>query len=329
MPPPQVLGARSGITEEAAQVKEQGNQPNDCCDQATASIFPPKPLIAIAHLHTIARLALRDSATTLELDLRKGAAPTHLNGARTLAHADGGKPSAWVSREHAAASLGSQWGQAAIRISTQSAPLTQGIDLDSLLPPSGTQYLEMTDQLDGDLVGFGRRFAALLLPPIRMVGGSGCLVGITYSDRYLQTPLTVRLLAEAARGLRDALGGDGDLTVQVVTNPLRKNERQPFAPDHDWQYGEDRDEVLIGLLEQAGFNVNLADSGAVHGRAMSLHFANGNTVRVVLDQGFGPWRAPKVARFDFGVDAATQLTRLSQFNAIISARGAGYAVVTT
>lgn len=54
MPPPQVFGARSGITEEAAQVEEQGNQSNDGCDEATASIFPPKPLIANAHLHTIA-----------------------------------------------------------------------------------------------------------------------------------------------------------------------------------------------------------------------------------------------------------------------------------
>jgi hypothetical protein len=43
VPPPQVFGARSGITEEAAQVEEQGNQSNDGCDEATASIFPPKP----------------------------------------------------------------------------------------------------------------------------------------------------------------------------------------------------------------------------------------------------------------------------------------------
>lgn len=280
-------------------------------------------------LDAAARLALRDAAKALGLNLREGAAPAHPNGALTLAQADGVQPCAWVSRDPAATSLGSEWGHAAVRITTQPGPLTQAIDLDSLLPPSGTQYLEMTNELDGDLAGFGRRFATLLLSRIRAVGGSGRLVGITYNDRYLQTPLTVRLLAEAAKGLRDALGCDGPLAVEVVTNPLRENERQPFAPDHDWQHGEDRDDVLIGLLDQAGFLANLTDSGALHGRVLSLHFAQGKPVRVVLDQGFGPWRAPKGARFDFGVDAGRQSMQLSRFNAMIAARGPGYLVVTT
>ena len=121
--------------------------------------------------------------------------------------------------------------------------------LDSLLPPPGTQYLGMGAELDGDLVGFGQRLAAILVPRIRAVGGSGNLVSISYNDRYLQAPLPVRLLVEAAKGLHDALGGDGALPFSVVTDPLRENERQPFAPEHNWQYGEDRDDVLIGLLE--------------------------------------------------------------------------------
>lgn len=279
-------------------------------------------------LDAAARLALRDGAKTLGLDLRKGLAPSYPNGARALAQCDGASPFAWVSRDGAAACIGPQWGQAAVRIGAQAAPLTPAVELDSLLPPSGTQYLELGDELDGDLLGFGTRFAALLVPRIRAIGGEGALSAITYSDRYLQTPLTVRLLVEAARGLRDALGAAGPVPIRVVTNPLRENERQPFAPDHDWQYGEDRDDILIGLLEQAGFEPTLTDRDAAHGRKLTLHLASGKTVHIVLDQGFGPWRAPRVARFDFGVDAASQQAKLAQFNAMLTARGAGYVVIT-
>jgi DEAD/DEAH box helicase domain-containing protein len=275
-----------------------------------------------------ARLALRDAAKTLGLDLRKGAAPMHPNGARTLAQTGGDNAAAWVSREPAAACPGLEWGGAAVQIRAAPVPLMSAIGLDTLLPASGTRYLELSDELDGDLIGFGQRFARLLLPHVRGAGGEGALAAITYNDRYLQTPLTVRLLTEAAKGLRDALGNGESLPIRITTNPLRENERQPFAPDHDWQYGEDRDDVLIGLLEEAGFAVTLDSREAAHGRTMTLHFASGKAVRVVFDQGFGPWRAPRIARFDFGVAAPQQLTKLMQFNALITAKGAGYMVVT-
>lgn len=279
-------------------------------------------------LDPAARLALRDAAKTLALDLRKGAAPVHPNGARTLAQVDGASPQAWVSRDGSAACPGDGWGHGAVRIGGSPPPLIAGVELDSLLPPSGTQYLEIGTELDGDLIGFGQRFAALLAPRIRAVGGTGDLAGISYNDRYLHAPLPVRLFVEAAKGLRDALGGNGSLAVAVVTDPLRANQLQPFAPGHNWQHGEDRDEVLTGLLEQAGFNASLMDRGAVHGRVLMLHLSTGRTVRVVLDQGFGPWRAPRAARFDFGMDVAGQTVRLSRFNALIAAPGAGYIVVT-
>lgn len=283
----------------------------------------------LERLDPAARLALRDAAKTLGLELRKGAAPKQPNGARTLAQTDGDRANAWVSRESAAACPGLDWGGAAVRISAQSIPLMPRVELDTLLPASGTRYLELADELDGDLIGFGQRFAALLMPHIRAAGGEGALASITYNDRYLQTPLTVRLLAEAARGLRDALGNPERLPIRIVTNPLRENERQPFAPDHDWQYGEDRDDVLTGLLEQAGFAVTLESHDATHGRTMALRFSSGKTVRIVFDQGFGPWRAPRIARFDFGIAAPQQLAKLLQFNALITAKGAGYMVITS
>lgn len=279
-------------------------------------------------LDPAARLALRDAAKTIDLDLRKGIASSHPNGAHTLAQADGARPCGWVSRDPMARNVGPDWGSAAIRISLLSAPLVPRISVDSLLPASGTRYLEVGSQLDGDLVGFGNRFASMVTPAIQAAVGTGALNAISYSDRYLQSPLTVRLLTEAVKGLRAIFAENANVDLSIATNRLRENERQPFAPDHDWQFAKDRNEVLTGLLEQAGFEVHFGELGADHGRRMSLHFANGKTAHLVLDQGFGPWRAPKFARFDFGISATRQVERLASFNALLTARGPTYIVVT-
>lgn len=279
-------------------------------------------------LDAAARLALRDAAKALHLDLRVGKAPVYSNGAITVAQIDGARPYAWATRDLHARNLSPDWGHAAVRITAEPAPLSVGLALDSLLPASGTQYLEISKELDGDLMGFGNRFAALLVPHIRAAGGTGPLERITYNDRYLQTPLSVRLLTGAIKGLHEAFGSQGQICTVITTNPLRPNDRQPFAPDHDWQFAEDRDDVLVGLLEIAGFKVKLDDRNAGHGRVLTLHFAQNHAVRIILDQGFGPWRTPSFARFDFGAEVTKQLSKLAQFNAIVSARGAGYVVIT-
>ena len=124
-------------------------------------------------LDAAARLALRDAAKALLLDLRIGKAATYPNGAIAIAQVDGSRPFAWVSRDPSARNLSPAWGQAAIRITSAPAPLSTGVALDSLLPVSGTRYIELTRELDGDLPTFGKRFAALLSPNIRAVGGNG------------------------------------------------------------------------------------------------------------------------------------------------------------
>lgn len=279
-------------------------------------------------LDPAARLALRDAAKLIGLELRIGVAGNHANGARTLAYADGLQPFGWVSRDPAATNVGDGWGRGAVRISMPAPSLMSTVELDSLLPSSGTQYLELTTEFDGNLSDFGRRFAELVVPRIRAAGGNGKLVSISYNDRYLHAPLPVRLLAEAVNALRNALGCDGSPRIAVITDPLRPDERQPFAPEHNWQHPDDRNEVLIGLLERFGFDAELLDHGAVHGRYLKLQFSEGKEVRVILDQGFGAWRVPKFARFDFGTTATNQLTKLTQFNAILTARGPGYIVIT-
>lgn len=318
-----IAGIHEGLFAQAAlRIADRGGQIHLVIDPAWLNALDPA-----------AKLALRDGAKMYSLDLRKGMAPCFPNGAKLIAATTGMKALGWASREDAAGALGFGWGQGTtapvVRFSAGKSPLSVAIDPNSLLPPSGTHLIEVSNQLDVALIEFGRRFADLVLPAIRAVGGSGLLTGMSYNDRYLQTPLSLRLLSDSLGALKDRLGSVASpLSMQVVTNPLRPNERQPFTPDHDWQWSEDRDQVLHGLLQAHGFEPTLIQNGALHGRVLTLTFVGEIEVRVILDQGFGPWRAPSRARFEFGADVSTQLRRLIDFNALIDARGSGYFVVT-
>lgn len=284
----------------------------------------------LATLDAAARLALRDAAKALAIELRQGAAPVFANGACGIARIE---TTLWASRDAAAATLGAGWGQGStapvVRIAAGKPMLGATVPLDTLLPASGTRYFELSDDLDGPITAFGDALASILLPAIRAAGGTGRLVRIAYADRYLQSPLVVRLMADALAALRDVLADVGTvIPLSIATNPFRANDRQPFAPDHDWAWDEDRRDVLEELLDTRGFAVDLDEGGAPHGRMISLAFADGTTVRIILDQGFGPWRTPRSARFDFGATADRQATKLAIYSAMIEARGASYVVVT-
>ena len=154
------------------------------------------------------------------------------------------------------------------------------------------------------------------------------LTAIRYNDRYLRSPLTLRLMADALAAIRDDLAGS-DLTVPVtvVTNPQKPNERQPYLFSHDWAWAEDRDLVLHLLGKARQMELDLALNGSAHGRQIDLAFDDGSKVRIVLDQGFGPWRSPPFARFNFAEDGATQAARIDKNNVIIASQGPTYIVV--
>lgn len=278
------------------------------------------------------RLALRDAAIASRIDLRLGMPPALPGGAQAIAATSGADAQMWASRDRDAAALGPEWGLGGkapiIRIVAPKLPDTSEIAPDSLLPKAGTHYLPIAQQLDGRLSAFGDAIAALLAAPISAAGGGGILVGVDYNDRYLQSPLVIRLLSDTIAGLERAYPGyEHLLPVRVTTNIFRENMRQPFAPDHDWQWAEDRREVLAALLTAHHFAPLLSEVGAAHGRTMKLTFASGAHVRLILDQGFGPWRTPRYAKFDFGQAAAGQADRLARLEAMITACGATYVVV--
>lgn len=286
-------------------------------------------------LDPAARLALRDVMRDWRANLRRGEAPVHANGARALADAGGQHGRRWMTRDTAAPLPGNSWGQAqehpVVSIPAQSVPLAPAVTLDSLLPRAGTRFVEIKDQLNGPLSSFGSRFAELVKPLLRDAGatGMGGLVGMEYSDRYIQSPLVVRLLADGLGGLAQILAPDDhEIPLRIYTNPFKRNERQPYALHHDWQHPEDRRENLEELLGRAGFLASIEEHGAAHGRVVVLHFASGKTVRLVLDQGFGAWGLGRHTPFDFGAPAMDQAEALVSIHGSLEERGPSYLVMT-
>ena len=85
-------------------------------------------------------------------------------------------------------------------------------------------------------------------------------------------------------------------------------------------------DVAVG---EGSLDLDLAvtERGAPHGRFLTLHFDD-RPIRIVLDQGFGPWETPSYAKFDFGVTGDAQAVKLAAYSAVLAARGKTYAVVT-
>ncbi|MBF4448252.1 hypothetical protein ERJ76_21795, partial [Vibrio anguillarum] len=136
---------------------------------------------------------------------------------------------------------------------------------------------------------------------------------ISYSDRYLQSPVSLLLLAEVLK----ALGETSDCQIEV-NSCFDEQNRGPFAVNHDWNNRYDYDAIFNAwLTHMAGkrVDINIIDNKreVPHRRAIQLHFSTGDIVEVILDQGFGYWRlglAGGMHRFDFMRDTQDQIKRL-------------------
>ena len=169
-----------------------------------------------------------------------------VNGATILAEVE--RAQGWVAWacSDANAAIGSKgWGQA-------SAPLIVGMkaateagevwSASSLRPSAITQgdvEISVQHQLNGDLKTFGQRFWNLVrqLHPASnkiLENSNAKLTSITYSDRYLFTPLSVALVLQVVDGLNHAIGAErfGKPELFIRTTGVRQ-ERAEIA----WRQG--------------------------------------------------------------------------------------------
>lgn len=186
---------------------------------------------------------------------------------------------------------------------------------DSIRPKNlnlGDKEISIHHEIDGPLAGFGTRFwhqvmAEHSATQERFKNGSDKIVGLTYSDRYLYSPLSVALLVEMVKGLKSAVGSSGwEINSFNIRTTRNANDDGSWSPNKLWSNWPDssvRDEVLRSMFQGIGIAaiVNLAERYEMeHGRILEVEFSTGKRLAIRLDQGVGYWQVPRSTNRQLG-----------------------------
>ena len=210
---------------------------------------------------------------------------------------------------------GESWGQGAAAPSVIGSATTPGLGRRlsaSKLVELGTGNAHLLwpgEVLNGPATGFGKRFWGWLAREAPLEIGamkSAGVVALHASDRYLLQAYTVRCLSDVIR----SAPGAKDARVTVTIAPDERPPSDPRFVHHNFPMGSLRQEVLQALLP--GAEVILAPKTQMpHYRAIRAELNDGRRVEILLDQGFGAWRATKSPRLDFNQSAAALARVLS------------------
>ena len=91
----------------------------------------------------------------------------------------------------------------------------------------------------------------------------------------------------------------------VSTAHLARPGRRGWAVFHAFADDATRRTVLQALLPNAQIDLR-GKAELPHARSFTLRLGDGRNITILLDQGFGAWRAPGAPKYDFGADPAKQ-----------------------
>lgn len=247
----------------------------------------------------------------------EGAPPTWL-----AAITGEGGTTAWVSTAQSAREIGAGWA-AASEAPVVSGPVAQPafgaeVDFAALLGTAAREALvEIGSELDGPATSFGARLKDLLSarsPELARVL-SAPFVSINYADRYLFSPLTVRLVTELVAGLATE-----NTTVKVTTLAGRPDGRTRGGRlvHSDWTDLSSRSLVLGQMLAKVAPK-SVVDLQIRMGHRRRLDFVTERgSGTIFFDQGVGSWQASSRIEFDHLASAHEQIEALEEPFAIVN-----------
>jgi ATP-dependent helicase YprA (DUF1998 family) len=206
---------------------------------------------------------------------------------------------------------GPQWGVG------QTKPLVIGEaqDTSRMIPIQTARLIELSagnaklmsvhTQLDGPATGFGKRFWKFLeqadplsMAALRKLG----VVRIRYEDRYLKSPLNLKLLLEVLEALPSRTA---PAKVEIGTTGAERAGLTGYCAYHDFSADQQIVELIKLLLP--GADVLLLQRRKLsHARRLEIALSNAQVLNILLDQGFGAWRAEGLARHDFSAPIEKQ-----------------------
>ncbi len=185
--------------------------------------------------------------------------------------------------------------------------------MDSLKQDPGAAIVHVGSELDGPISGFGNRVARVTRMLMDKVGidTADVITGLDYEDRYLRSPLTVKLLVEALGAL--AMGAGKTVPVVIRTVPLEPREDSPRWFDSNWKREDDRAVVARLFAQTKALALEWRTGAAGHARKLTITFASGRRAQILLDQGFGPWTC-RGTSFEFRASPAEQAGQLRRLD---------------
>jgi hypothetical protein len=203
-----------------------------------------------------------------------------------------------------------------------------------IIPATGDTEIEILDQINGPIIGFGKRFWTYLISQNAKLGEvlnnqGDVLEVVEYSDRYLRNPLMIALLIETINELKQFPCGEMATIKVAVTTVIsnKKDARPPANCWDDWKEEKERDQVLESAIDYCGLDPKVevhlggSNSSVIHGRVLKLRFTSGTTVSIRLDQGFAYWRfnGENRRKFPFTENIERQVEMVASLNGAIAA----------
>jgi len=217
--------------------------------------------------------------------------------------------------DRAEAVPGPGWGLGANSVLVQGAappmPASQTITSERFIALSSgnARLIRLRRQLDGPVATFGRAFwkaiaaeAPLTIAALQAHG----VQHVEYTDRYLLNPLSLRLLVEVMVAMP---GTKATPTRTILTARQDRAEPTGWAIFHSFPDDSMRRALVEALLPTATVEIR-SKAALPHARSMALVLGDGQRITLLLDQGFGAWRAEGQPRHDFSSDPGAQARAL-------------------
>ena len=168
-------------------------------------------------------------------------------------------------------------------------------DLLNQFSNNNAMLLTIDEELDGSIASFGDRFwqQVCLSEDIReKLDDKLEITSITYSDRYLCTPLSTMLLGQVLYKLKSIYDKEYSHPVIKVTttNPSQNSKRNKGTILDKWLDKNLQQEVQNNFFRSLGLEATcslLNQAELEHHRSLSIFWKDGSKTKINLDHGFG------------------------------------------
>lgn len=196
--------------------------------------------------------------------------------------------------------------------------LSGKIEKDILLPKISNRAfnLDIKKELNGSIPEFGQKFWNIFKQNSGYIDEhlkSNDLKTIEYSDRYLQTPLSMLLLNSIVKSIPAEIGHGYKIKINSIRSKVTDySTSRPLFKSWVEEEEDDRKVVMESLFSRNDdFKTEITFYNEVkelsHARTLKLSFSNESSIDLSFDQGMGYWRLDSYAKYPFDEIVEEQL----------------------